>query len=87
MPTPPAQQEVSAMQELIEWLKKEKDSWYKSGYDDEVHATQQYISKATELLDKEREQIVNAFDGGKNEFLKTPNKNGKDYFEHHYSQP
>ena len=45
----------TALQELIEWM---KDQYYPAMYEDEI------LKKATELLEKEREQIENAHANG-----------------------
>jgi hypothetical protein len=44
----------TAMQELIDWIKEHRDN-------DKILMQQHVIAKGYELLEKEREQLLNAF--------------------------
>ena len=47
----------TAMQELIDWIKEHRDN-------DKILMQQHVIAKGYQLLEKEKEQIVNAFEVG-----------------------
>lgn len=64
------------MQELINWV----DTKLKlDGYEHGI-----ILSKATELLEKEREQIINAYDKG--EFNQGCNGDAKQYYNETFKQ-
>lgn len=80
--------ENTAMQELIEF---EKELVRKNGTEltaFEIHM--EVMEKAKELLEKERQQIVDAFDIGKDDWMQEQNKdefdNGNNYFINKYKK-
>jgi len=77
----------TALTELVEWLNKQES---KAGDDFTYRCIQRSITKATELLSKEREDIENSYVEGCNEGLAF---NGgrliitaKDYFNNTFNQ-
>jgi hypothetical protein len=53
----------TAMQELIEWLKEQRDR--PMGQGAPLLMTQHVIAKCYECLEKEKEQIIEAYEDGK----------------------
>jgi hypothetical protein len=71
----------TAMQELIDWIKEHRDN-------DKILMQQHVIAKGYELLEKEKEQIIDAYDKGSdvNDDLKPLYGTPEEYYNQTYNQ-
>jgi hypothetical protein len=69
----------TAMQELIDWIKKHRDN-------DKILMQQHVIAKGYELLDKEKEQIMESRNNGIQSTLKGYSVSNEEYYNETYNQ-
>ena len=75
----------TTMQELIEWMNENEQVMFEDGNIREVYCLQRVIAKATELLEKEKQQIVNAAsEGYQRGYIGSMNWTSEKYFVETY---
>ena len=68
----------TAMQELIDWIKEHRDN-------DKILMQQHVIAKGYQLLEKEKEQIENTFEMGRDETTRNFIEDGEQYYNETYN--
>lgn len=75
----------TAMQELIDWSQNDLEI-YNEDTDEALRIFKAIKDKATELLEKEKEQIEEAFIDGKCEGMHSKSKSSEEYFNEKFNE-